>query len=145
MRPILLSIPSAHTPESLTEQLAGERGVVLLRSSYFDSPQARYSFVAARPLLIFRCFGVRCELDEAGGRRFGNPWQALEQLMGRFELRDQIDLPFPLSACFLYSKGAAIEGQNVGLGSNLSSNGKLRSGLFRLAALTKCPHHPVGY
>jgi anthranilate/para-aminobenzoate synthase component I len=68
MRPILQSVQSAHTPESLVEQLAGERGVVLLRSCYFDSPQARYSFVAARPLLIFRSFGSRCELDGAGGR-----------------------------------------------------------------------------
>ena len=66
MRPILQSVESAHTPESLVEQLAGERGVALLRSCYFDSPQARYSFVAARPLLIFRSFGSRCELDGAG-------------------------------------------------------------------------------
>src|SRR5580692_1298751 len=102
MRPILQSIESAHTPESLVEQLAGERGVVLLRSAYFDSPQARYSMVAARPLLIFRSFGSRCELEGAGGVRFGNPWQALEELMARYELLDEIDLPFPLGGCFGY-------------------------------------------
>jgi hypothetical protein len=39
MRPIVQSVQTAHTPESLVEQLAGERGVVLLRSCYFDSPQ----------------------------------------------------------------------------------------------------------
>jgi para-aminobenzoate synthetase component I len=100
MRPILQSVQSAHTPESLVEQLAGERGVVLLRSCHFDSPQARYSFVAARPLLIFRSFGSRCELDGGGGTRFGNPWQALEELMARYELLDEIDLPFPLGGCF---------------------------------------------
>src|SRR5277367_2651173 len=102
MRPILHSVQSAHTPESLVEQLAGERGVVLLRSCYFGSPQARYSFVAARPLLIFRSFGSRCELDGAGGARFGNPWHALEELMARYELLDEIDLPFPLGGCFGY-------------------------------------------
>jgi para-aminobenzoate synthetase component I len=102
MRPILQSVQTAHTPESLVEQLAGERGIVLLRSSYFDSPQARYSFVAARPLLTFRSFGSRCELDGAGGARFGNPWQALEELMARYELLDEIDLPFPLGGCFGY-------------------------------------------
>jgi para-aminobenzoate synthetase component 1 len=102
MRPILLSVQTAHTPESLVEQLAGERGVVLLRSGYFDSPQARYSFVAARPLVIFRSFGSRCELDGAGGPRLGNPWQALEELMARYELLDEIDLPFPLGGCFGY-------------------------------------------
>jgi para-aminobenzoate synthetase component 1 len=31
-------------------------------------PQARYSFVAARPMLIFRSFGSRCELDGPGER-----------------------------------------------------------------------------
>jgi para-aminobenzoate synthetase component 1 len=102
MHPILQSVQSAHTPESLVEQLAGERGVVLLRSSYFDSPQARYSFIAARPLLIFRSFGARCDLDGAGGVRFGNPWQVLEELMARYELLDEIDLPFPLGGCFGY-------------------------------------------
>jgi para-aminobenzoate synthetase component 1 len=102
MRPILQSVETAHTPESLVEQLAGERDVVLLRSSYFDSPQARYSFVAARPLLVFRSFGSRCELDGAGGFRFGNPWHVLEELMARYELLDEIDLPFPLGGCFGY-------------------------------------------
>jgi para-aminobenzoate synthetase component 1 len=102
MRAILQSVESAHTPESLVEQLTGERGVVLLRSCYFDSPQARYSFVAARPLLIFRSFGSRCVLDGAGGARFGNPWHVLEELMARYELLDEIDLPFPLGGCFGY-------------------------------------------
>jgi anthranilate/para-aminobenzoate synthase component I len=63
MRPLLQSVQTAHTPESLVGQLTGEPGVVLLRSSYFDSPQARYSLVAARPLLTFRSFGSRCELN----------------------------------------------------------------------------------
>jgi para-aminobenzoate synthetase component 1 len=100
MRPILQSIPTAHTPESLVESLRGERGVVLLRSGVFDSAQARYSFVAARPFLTFRSFGSRCEMDAPHQAVFGNPWQVLDALMSRYELLDEIDLPFPLGGCF---------------------------------------------
>jgi para-aminobenzoate synthetase component I len=100
MRPILQRIQTSHTPESLVESLRGERGVVLLRSGSFDSPQARYSFVTARPFLTFRSFGSRCELDAPHQARFGNPWQVLDGLMSRYELLDEIDLPFPLGGCF---------------------------------------------
>jgi len=107
MRPLVQDIPSSHTPESLVEQLAGERGVVLLRSAGFDSPQARYSFVAARPFLTFRSFGSRCEITHRASRltphfQFGNPWHLLDALMARYELLDEIDLPFPLGGCFGY-------------------------------------------
>jgi para-aminobenzoate synthetase component I len=100
MRPILQRIQTPHTPESLVEGLRGERGIVLLRSGSFDSPQARYSFVTARPFLTFRSFGSRCELDAPHQARFGNPWQVLDALMSRYELLDEIDLPFPLGGCF---------------------------------------------
>jgi para-aminobenzoate synthetase component I len=102
VRPLLQSIQTSHTPESLVARLAGERGIVLLRSAFFESPQARYSFVAARPLLLFRSFGSRCEWDGPRRVQFGNPWQALEELMARYELLDEIDLPFPLGGCFGY-------------------------------------------
>ena len=128
MRPILQSVPTAHTPESLVDQLAGERGVGLLRSSYFDSPQARYSFVAARPLLTFRSYGSRCELDGAGGARFGNPWQTLEELMARYELLDEIDLPFPLGGCFGYW---GYELKNFRRTAPAANSGQ-RSGIARL-------------
>ena len=62
MCPLIQEIVTAHTPVSLVERLRGEPGVVLLRSGLFDSPQARYSFVAARPFLTFRSFGSRCEV-----------------------------------------------------------------------------------
>src|SRR5438876_6111905 len=62
MRPVIQEVQTAHTPESLVEQLGGEPGVVLLRSAGFDSAQARYSFVAARPFLTFRSFGSRCDV-----------------------------------------------------------------------------------
>jgi len=109
MRPLLQEISTAHSPETLVGALNGQPGVLLLRSGFFDSPQARYSFVAARPFLLFRSFGSRCEIervDDSGpaslGIQFGNPWHVLDQLMSQYELLDHIDLPFPLGGCFGY-------------------------------------------
>lgn len=96
-------IETVHTPESLVERLQGERGVVLLRSRMFESAQARYSFVAARPFLTFRSFGSRCEITESETRNevsFGNPWHILDALLARYELLDQTDQPLPLGGCF---------------------------------------------
>ena len=110
MRPLIQEIQTAHTPESLSAQLstphsalrAPHSNVVLLRTSAFDSPSARYSFVAANPFLTFRSFGSRCEIVSAERRDvlFGNPWQILDTLMARYELLDEVDLPFPLGGCF---------------------------------------------
>src|SRR5271170_1453342 len=100
MRPPIQKIATSHTPESLVEQLRGEPGIVLLRSNFFDSLQARYSFIAANPFLTFRSFGSRCEIQQQV--QFGNPWHILDALMSRFELLDEIDLPFPLGGAFGY-------------------------------------------
>lgn len=100
MRPLLQSIQTAHTPESLVDSLRGEPGIVLLRSGSFEFPQASYSFVAARPFLTFRSQGSRCEFDATRQATFGNPWQVLDALMSRYELLEEIDLPFPLGGCF---------------------------------------------
>jgi para-aminobenzoate synthetase component I len=110
MRPLIQEIPTAHTPESLVEQLHGADGIVLLRSNAFDSASARYSFVTANPFLRFQSFGSRCEIRmlEIGNRKseienvFGNPWQILDALMARCELLDEIDSPFPLGGVFGY-------------------------------------------
>jgi len=110
MRPLIEEIATAHSPESLVERLQGEAGVVLLGSALFDAAQARYSFVAARPFLTLRAFGSRCELlrERASGIegaplvQFGNPWRVLDGLMARYELLDELDLPFPLGGCFGY-------------------------------------------
>jgi para-aminobenzoate synthetase component 1 len=110
MRLLIQEIQTAHTPESLVENLRGESGIVLLRTNAFDSPQARYSFVAANPFLTFRSFGSRCEIaftkSQIANRKsqiqFGNPWHLLDALMSRFELLDEIDLPFPLGGAFGY-------------------------------------------
>jgi para-aminobenzoate synthetase component I len=101
VRPIIQEIQNSHTPESLVEQLAGEPGNILLRSAMFDSANAHYSFVTARPFSTFRSFGSRCETtSETTHVQFGNPWHLLDALMSRYELLDEIDLPFPLGGCF---------------------------------------------
>src|SRR5205823_5488603 len=101
MRPLIHEVPATDTPESLVERLRGETGAVLLRSALFDSAQARYSFVTARPFLKFRSFGSRCELasnfpTQNNLIQFGNPWHLLDSLMSRYELLEELDLPFPL-------------------------------------------------
>jgi para-aminobenzoate synthetase component 1 len=106
MHPLIQEIETAHTPESLVESLRVEPGVVLLRTASFDSPSARYSFVTARPFLVFRSLGSRCEITEHAAQNtrthFGNPWHLLDSLMSRFELLEELDLPFPLGGCFGY-------------------------------------------
>jgi para-aminobenzoate synthetase component I len=106
-RPLIQEVQTAHTPESLVESLGGAAGLVLLRSALFESGQARYSFVAAEPFLIFRSSGSQCEITHHASRitsqvQFGNPWHLLDALMSRYELLDEIDLPFPLGGCFGY-------------------------------------------
>ena len=103
MRPLIEEITNSQTPESLAARLQGAAGLVLLRSSIFDSPHARFSFVTAWPFLTFRSFGSRCEACEPAGMprvQFGNPWRVLESLLPQYELLDEVDLPFPLGGCF---------------------------------------------
>src|SRR6266567_5530966 len=107
MRSLLKETSTSHSPESLVASLSAEPGVLLLRSRFFELPQSRYSFVVASPFLKFRSFGSRCELervDEPGSLtiQYGNPWHVLDQLMSKYELLDEIDLPFPLGGCFGY-------------------------------------------
>lgn len=103
-RPIIEELSGALAPEALVQRLRTERGVILLRTASFDSPHARYSFVAARPFLRFTSFGSRCEITSRDGthEQFGNPWRVLDALMSRYELLDEVDLPFPLGGCFGY-------------------------------------------
>src|SRR5688572_3786442 len=104
VRPLVHEVATSHTPESLVEIIGSEPGLVLLRSALFDSPQARYSFVAAKPFLTFRSTGSRCEFRSSDGlhEQFGNPWHVLDGLMSRYELLEEVDLPFPLGGCFGY-------------------------------------------
>src|SRR6266496_3929857 len=104
MHPLINEISTAHTSESLVGQLGGEPGIVLFRSGLLDSPQARYSFVTARPFATFQSFGSRCDVHSGGQRevQFGSPWRLLDSLMSRYELLEEMDLPFPLGGCFGY-------------------------------------------
>ncbi|HUA65406.1 MAG TPA: anthranilate synthase component I family protein [Alphaproteobacteria bacterium] len=105
MRPLITEIETTATPESLAEGLVekGLSGVICLRGSG-DFSQARYSLVAANPFMVFRSFGSRCEISRPASSvqhvQFGNPWQVLDALMSRYELLDELDLPFPLGGCF---------------------------------------------
>ncbi len=102
MRPLVEEVVSSQAPESLVEKLGARGGVVLLRSALADSSRGRYSLVTARPFLTFRSFGARAVLSSAVGEteRYGNPWHILDELMARYEMLDEVDLPFPLGGCF---------------------------------------------
>ncbi|MCU0786719.1 MAG: aminodeoxychorismate synthase component I [Verrucomicrobia bacterium] len=101
---VIRPIPTEHTPESLVERLRGEPGVVLLRSALHDPAQARHSYVTARPFLTFTSSGTRCEIRTANASQvqFGNPWHLLDSLLARYELLEEVDVPFPLGGCFGY-------------------------------------------
>ena len=112
MHSTIREIPNSIPPGTLVRLLRNEPGVVLLQSALADPRHGRYSFVAARPFLTFRSFGSRCEVSSAAEWsadftpgsvvhvQFGDPWQVLDALMSRYELVDEIDLPFPLGGCF---------------------------------------------
>lgn len=100
--PAVEEVRGAGTPEAVLAGLGPAEGVQLLRSNYFQMPQARYSFIVAEPFLIFQSFGSRCTLQtrNAVTESFGNPWHLLDQVMARYELLDEVDHPFPLGGCF---------------------------------------------
>src|SRR3954462_13846549 len=101
MRPLIEEIATEFAPESVAELMGVREGVVLLRSDYFESSRARYSFLAANPFLTFQSRASICSIQGAQStERYGNPWHALDELMVRYELLDEIDLPFPTGGCF---------------------------------------------
>lgn len=102
MHSLFEEISSTHSPESLTERVRSSGGVVLLRTALFGSRENRYSFAAVAPFLKFRSFGSRCELRTGDHVhvQYGNPWRLLDSLMARYEIADELDLPFPLGGCF---------------------------------------------
>jgi len=102
MRPIIHSVNTGHTPESLARAIANEPGLILLRSGCFQSAPARYSFVAARPCVTFRSRGAHAVLRRSGEalELFGDPWRILERFLCRYEMPHDRDVPFPLGGCF---------------------------------------------
>ena len=101
--PLIQEVETRHSPESLTARLHSSPGTILLRSGTMEHSD-RFSLVAARPFLRFESFGSRCIIRTDTGERtlFGNPWKLLESLANRYELLEEIDLPFPLGGCFGY-------------------------------------------
>jgi para-aminobenzoate synthetase component I len=104
VRPLINEVETTVAPDFLAERLLkSAEGLVLLRSGG-DFPQARYTLVAGNPFMVFRSYGSRCEITRSGSFasrvQFGNPLQILSALMARFELLDELDLPFPLGGCF---------------------------------------------
>ncbi|HEY9510849.1 MAG TPA: aminodeoxychorismate synthase component I [Verrucomicrobiae bacterium] len=116
MHPLIQEISNSLSPEQLVKRLHDAGGVMLLRSlnpsgagaasGSVEISSARYSFVVANPFLTFRSFGSQCEVTRQDLRtsqtQFGNPWHLLDSLMARYELLEEIDLPFPLGGCFGY-------------------------------------------
>ena len=101
--PLIQEVETWHSPESLTARLHSSLGTILLRSGTMEHSD-RFSLVAARPFLRFESFGSRCIIrtDTGENTLFGNPWKLLESLANRYELLEEIDLPFPLGGCFGY-------------------------------------------
>ena len=100
---IIQEIETQQTPETLTSQINKLSGTLLLRSGTMQHAD-RFSLVVARPFLSFKSFGSKCIIRSSNGKRtlFGNPWKLLESLSNRYELLEEIDLPFPLGGCFGY-------------------------------------------
>jgi para-aminobenzoate synthetase component 1 len=104
VRSLIVESPFAGPPDRLLPGLRSHPGTILLSSGEPGSSQARYSFLTTRPFLVFESRGSRCDVTGAGHRAtwFGNPWDVLQLLLCRFEVRDEIDQPFPLGGCFGY-------------------------------------------
>src|ERR1043166_1230712 len=102
MQPLFVQVQSELTPGEALQGLVAADRPILLESRGESSAFSRYSFLVARPFLIFRSFGARCELRDHKGAEelFGNPWHVLDSLMARYELLDHCDFPFPLGGCF---------------------------------------------
>jgi para-aminobenzoate synthetase component I len=102
MRALVERLDALPAPETVAASLRSANGFILLRTGLFNVPEARYSFLVANPFLIFRSYGARCVLEEQGKgtELFGNPWDQLQTLLSRYELLDDLDVPFPLGGCF---------------------------------------------
>ncbi|MDA7916324.1 aminodeoxychorismate synthase component I [Verrucomicrobia bacterium] len=104
MRPVIEQLDNVPEPEDIVRALGERPGVQMLRSRMFQFESSRISLIVAEPFLTFRSYGSRCEISIDGELKttFGNPWAVLDLLMGRFELPDEADCPFPLGGAFGY-------------------------------------------
>ncbi len=101
-RSILEPVQDESAVARLSARFASQPGSVALGSSMKDPIRGRYSFLAADPFLIFSSRGSHCEWRTSRGawNEFGNPWRILESQWQRYEVLDEIDLPFPVGGCF---------------------------------------------
>ena len=101
--PLIQTVGTQHTPESLVRHLASAPGVLLLSAvpSYPHSVRG-ISLVVARPFLRFRSWGSRCELSDGAHRTIlsGNPWEQFQALWTRYAQPNPPNHPFPLGGCF---------------------------------------------
>ena len=104
MRTRAIKLETGHTPQSLARQVRAKGGLVLLESAGAWATAGRLSFVAVAPALSFRSLGARCETTTGGHTEtlFGNPWRALDTLLGRYDLGAEADIPFPAGFCAGY-------------------------------------------
>jgi para-aminobenzoate synthetase component I len=104
VRSLIVESPVSSPPDLHLPALGNHPGTILLCSGSPTGPHARYSFLATRPFLRFQSRGTVCEVTSARGRStwFGNPWHVLNDLLNRYEVRDEIDRPFPLGGAFGY-------------------------------------------
>ena len=104
MKSIVQERATKHTPDSLAHAAGLGAGTILLQSALVGESSGRFSFVARDPFLTLRATGSALEIVSAQGstRLFGCPWAWLEQHLARYELRDDIDVPFPLGGAFGY-------------------------------------------
>ena len=104
MRSRIESISNTIPVENLLASLADHPNVVLLHSSLQGHPDARFSFLAAFPMVTLRAYGADCHLYyPTTGKRltvYGNPWSIMDRLMQPFEVLEELDSPFPLGGCF---------------------------------------------
>jgi para-aminobenzoate synthetase component I len=92
--------------ECLMASLEDHPDVVLLHSSLQGHTDARFSFLAAHPMVTLRAYGADCHLYYPSSGRghtvYGNPWSVMDQLMQPFEVLEELDSPFPLGGGFGY-------------------------------------------
>lgn len=104
MSVLVSELPAYPDLEQLAASLGPQTGSLFLESTMTGPSGARYSYYAAHPMMVLRSWGNRCEIITGNtiSEVFGNPWQVLSALLGRFELSDQPDCPFPLGAAMGY-------------------------------------------
>ncbi len=103
MYTIVKQIESPPDLMSIAKQLCNESGLILLLSG-LTHPYSRYSLICRKPFLEFCSKGSICKISTKNKDilSFGNPFRIFEHLFQRYELPNEVDLPFPLGGAFGY-------------------------------------------